>query len=219
MSPPRNRGLWLHIAIPILAFVVLGSVVIATWLHADAHRESRNLFATLARTSADLVKTGRLPTDRRVAEELGQAFGMQVFFRRGAWDVTTRKSGELRVTQSTELIPPPLGELASLRTRLEHLAPGEGIVRLGPQWEAIAVALEGDEMLILARPLQPATTLLLRPGTLVVLSLFWLLSLALACVISSGVVRPMRQLEKHQPEIDSDSRTLPPGTDRNDELG
>lgn len=219
MSPPRNRGLWLHIAIPILAFVVLGSVVIATWLHADAQRESRNLFATLAGTSADLVKTGRLPTERRVAEELGRALGMQVFFRRGAWDVTTRQSGELRVSQSTELIPSPIGDLASVRTRLQHLNPHDGIVRLTPKWEAIAVALEGDEMLILGRPLQAATTLLLRPGTLVVLSLFWLLSLALAWVISSGVVRPLRQLAKHLPEIASDSRTLPPGADRSDEIG
>ena len=219
MSPPRNRGLWLHIAIPILTFVSLGSIVIVAWLHADAQRESRNLFATLARTNADLIKTAHLSADEQSAGELSRVLDMQVFFRRGAWDIATRKNGEMAVQRSKELVPPPQGKLAPFARRLESLEPHEGIVPAGRNWEAIAVAVDEDTTLILVRRLEAATALFFKPTTIGILSLFWALSVALAWVISRGVVWPLRQLTEHLPRIGSDSRTLTPGIDRQDEIG
>ncbi|RYD69732.1 MAG: sensor histidine kinase, partial [Verrucomicrobiaceae bacterium] len=219
MSPTRTRGLWLHIAVPILSFVILGSFVAVVWLHANAQRESRTLFGTLARTNAELIKAARLPTDRHVAEELSRALGMRVFFRRNAWNVTTRRNGDMRVTPSTELIPPVPGELTVAGTRFPSLLPEEGIVRAGRDWEAIAVAIDEDRTLILARHFEPVTALFFRPATLALLSVFWLLAVVLAWVISRGVVSPLRHLTEHLPLIASDSRTLPPGVERRDEIG
>ncbi len=219
MSPPRTRGLWLHIAIPILSFVVLGSLVIVVLLHADSQRESRNLFGTLARTNAELIKAAQLPTDRRVAEDLSRALGMQIFFRRHAWEVSTQRSGEMKITPGLELVPPLPANLVSAAPQLERLSPEEGIVRAGRDWEAIAVALDEDRTLIVARRFQPVSTLFLQPGPLALLLLFWILAVALAWVISRGVVRPLRLLTEYLPQIASDSRTLPPGVERKDEIG
>ncbi|MHA3774332.1 ATP-binding protein [Verrucomicrobiota bacterium sgz303538] len=219
MSPPRNRGLWLHIAIPILAFVSLGSIVIVVWLHADAQRESRNLFATLARTNAELIKTAHLPADERVASELSRVLDMQVFFRRGAWDIATRRNGEMAARRSKEIIPQLQGDLAPYAARIENLDPYEGIVPAGRNWEAIAITVDEDTTLVLVRRLEATTSLFLRPATIGVLSLFWALSVGLAWAISRGVVWPLRRLTQHLPRIATDSRTLTPGIERQDEIG
>ena len=67
MSQPRSSTLWLRLAAPLLLFVVAGSIGIALWLHAAARRESRTVFATLARTSADFIRNAKLPANERVA--------------------------------------------------------------------------------------------------------------------------------------------------------
>src|SRR5690606_37931507 len=71
MPVSRFRGLWLKIALPVLGFTMLGSLVLLYWLHTAAERESAHLFATLARTNAEFLRSSRLPGSERVAEHLG----------------------------------------------------------------------------------------------------------------------------------------------------
>jgi signal transduction histidine kinase len=218
MSFLQLRGLWLHIAIPVLAFVAVGSLVITWWLHSAAQRESGNLFATLARTNAALIRSAQLPADSNSAADLGRALELEVFFRRGAWDL--RMGGEdLAARQTTELVPSPTGELADHVQLLQRIDPAEGILHAGRNYEIVAVRVDGTATLILARRLQPASALLFTPATLVILGLFWLLAIALAWAITQGVVRPLQQLTDYLPQIGSDSRAMPPGTERQDEIG
>jgi signal transduction histidine kinase len=219
MPLPHLRGLWLHIAIPVFAFVAAGSLVIVWWLHTQSQRESRTLFATVAETNAALIRSAKLPVDATTAAGLGRALNMEVFFRRSAWNIRTAPAGDMAVRPVMELVPRPTGDLADHIQLLHRIDPVEGVLHAGRNHEVVAVKVDEDATLILARLLHPPTALLLNPATLGLLALFWLLSLGLAWVITQGVVRPLQLLTEYLPQIGSDSRTMPPGVERRDEIG
>src|ERR1700749_1638889 len=127
-------SLWLRLALPFLLFVVAGSSALALWLHASAQRESRHVFATLARTNANFIKSTRLPANERVADYLSRVLNMHVFFRRGAWDISGGGAG-LALQQSREIIPPLSGPLEQQRHLLQVLHQEQGIVRAGADFE------------------------------------------------------------------------------------
>jgi signal transduction histidine kinase len=217
MPLPRLSGLWLQIAIPVLAFVALGSLVIVGWFQSATERESRTLFATLASTNGKLIRSSGLPLDAATAADFSRALGMQVFFRRKTWDITMGR--DMAARPSAELVPTPTGELADNVAVLYRITPEEGIGYAGRRFQVIAVPLDDAATLLLARRIERAGGLLLDPGTLLVLALFWVLSVGLAWAIARGVVRPLRQLTEYLPQLATDSRTLPPGAERQDELG
>ncbi|EDY20385.1 integral membrane sensor signal transduction histidine kinase [Chthoniobacter flavus Ellin428] len=218
MSVRRISSLWLRLALPFLLFVVAGSTALALWLHAAAERESRHVFATLARTNADFIKSARLPANERVADYLSRVLNMHVFFRRRAWDMTNSDGG-LAMSQSQETIPPVTGPLESHRDLLRTLGPERGIVPAGRDFEAIAVPLENDLSLILVREVQPAWSFLVHTETLALLVAFWVFSVALAWVLASGFVRPLRLLAERLPQIENDPGGALPGAERSDEIG
>ena len=204
---------------PFLLFVVAGSMALALWLHASARRESRHVFATLARTNAELIQSARLPANERVADYLGRVLNMRVFFRHRAWDMAGGGKDGLAFEKSVEIAPSVSGPLGEHRALLATLAPEEGIVQAGADFEAIAVPVEKDVSLLLVRGVQPAWASLLRGETLGVLVSFWALSVGLAWALARGVVRPLRQLALRLPHIDSDAGGALPGAERNDEIG
>jgi signal transduction histidine kinase len=218
MSVRPISSLWLRLALPFLLFVVAGSTALALWLHAAAERESRHVFATLARTNADFIKSARLPANERVADYLGRVLNMRVFFRRGAWDMTPGESG-LAMRQTLETIPPVAGPLEGQRPLLQALGQDQGIVRAGSDFEAIAVPLEDDLSLILVREVEPAWSFLVRTETLSLLVAFWIFSVALAWVLARGFVRPLRLLAERLPHIENDPGGALPGAERADEIG
>ncbi|MEI9892590.1 MAG: ATP-binding protein [Chthoniobacter sp.] len=211
-------SLWLRLALPFLLFVVAGSTALALWLHAAAQRESRHVFATLAHTNADFIKSARLPANERVADYLGRVLNMRVFFRRGAWDMTPGENG-IAMHQSLETIPPVTGPLEEHRELLRALGQEQGIVRAGSDFEAIAVPLEDDLSLVLVRDVEPAWAFLVRTETLSLLVTFWIFSVALAWVLASGFVRPLRLLAERLPHIENDPGGALPGSERADEIG
>ena len=178
MSFRPISSLWLRLALPFLLFVVAGSLALALWLHAAAERESRHVFATLAHTNADFIKSARLPANERVADYLSRVLNMQVFFRRGAWDMTASEGG-VAMHQTLETIPPVSGPLEAHRDLLRGLNEGQGIVHAGSEFEAIAVPLENDLNFILVRPVEPTWSFLVRTETLMLLIAFWIFSVAL----------------------------------------
>ncbi len=212
-------SLWLRFALPILLFVVAGSTVLALWLHASARRESRHVFATLARTNADFIKSTRLPANERVADYLSRVLNMRVFFRHRAWEVSAGGGGAIGLRKSLETVPPITGALERHRLLLQNLNPQLGIVRAGAEFEAIAVPLENDLTLLLVRPVEPAWAFLLRPATLFLLGAFWLFSIGLAWVLARGFVRPLRLLADRLPHIEDDPEAALPGAERDDEIG
>lgn len=202
MEKYRKWGLWLRIALPFLLFVVAGSIILCVWLYGSADRESRKLFATLARTNADFIRTSQLPASERMAAELSRILDLQVCFREAGGAI----------------VPPLDGDIAQFEAPLSRLTPTMGAVRLGTSYDAIATPVDPSHDLILIRPAQD-TTLLLRPSTLILLVAFWGLSLVLAWTLTRGVVRPLRILALRLPHIEKDDVPVLPGTERNDEIG
>ena len=194
-------SLWLRLALPLLLFVAAGSTLLVGWMHAAARWESRHVFATLARTNADLIQNARLPTTERTAEYLGRVLNMRVFFRRAA---------------DQRLVPALGGELAA---QLAGLRVEQGIVRVGADAEAIAQRLEGDTHLLLVRSAEPPWAFLFRGETLPLLGVFGLLSVALAWALARGIVRPLRLLAQRLPQIEHDPEATLPGAERTDEIG
>ncbi|MEZ0255927.1 MAG: ATP-binding protein [Chthoniobacter sp.] len=193
-------------------------MALALWLHAAAERESRHVFATLAHTNADFIKSARLPANERVADYLSRVLNMHVFFRRGAWDMTGSEGG-ITMHQTLETVPPVTGPLERHRDLLRGLKPEQGIVHAGSDFEAIAIPLENDLSFILVRTVEPAWSFLVRTETLTLLIAFWIFSVALAWVLASGFVRPLRLLAERLPHIESDPGGALPGAERQDEIG
>lgn len=218
MLRPSAPRLWLRLAWPLLLFVATGSLALAVWLHTSARHESRVGFIRLAQTNADFIRSARLPTNERVAASISRVLNMQVFFRHESWDVAPGESGEMRFNKGLELVPLPQPPLEKA-PRLGSLEPGEGIVRVTPRFEALAVPVEKDVSLILVRAAEPAFSFLLRPQTLLVLGAFWLLSVALAWALTRGLVRPLRLIAERLPHIEDDSERYLPGAERHDEIG
>jgi signal transduction histidine kinase len=215
----RTSTLWLRLAGPFLLFVIAGSTGIAVWLHAAARRESQTVFATLARTNADFIRSARLPANERVAESIGRVLNMRVFFRRRAGNVAAGDQDGLKLHSSHELAPAPTGALEEHADLIGALLQGQGIVRAGSDFEAIAVPIEPDVTLILVRPVEPALDFLLRPETLLALVAFWGLSVGLAWALARGLVRPLRLLAERLPHIEDDADATLPGAQRSDEIG
>ena len=96
------------------------------------------------------------------------------------------------------------------------LAPGA--VRAHDGGEAVRVPLDGEWSVLLFR-MKPAAGEFWRPRTFAVLGTFWLLSLALAWVLASGIVRPLRSLAQWLPRIADENAAPTPEAARADEIG
>ena len=202
MEKYRKWGLWLRIAFPFFLFVVTGSFLLSAWLYASASRESREQFVTLARTNADFIRTSRLPATERMAVELGRILELRVFFRES----------------DGRIVPGPSGDLDDLGKEIARLNPRAGVVRLDARHEAVESPVDDERSLVMIRPVH-TSTIFFRPLTLVILVVFWLLSLVLAWALARGLVNPLRILVKRLPGIESDHVPALPGTERNDEIG
>lgn len=202
MEKYRKWGLWLRIAFPFFLFVVTGSFLLSAWLYASASRESRDQFATLARTNADFIRTSRLPATERMAVELGRILELRVFF----------------CESGGRIVPGLSGDLDGLEKEAARLNPRAGVVRLDARHEAVKSPVDAERSLVLIRPVH-TSTIFFRPLTLVILVVFWLLSLVLAWALARGLVNPLRILAKRLPGIESDRVPALPGVERNDEIG
>jgi signal transduction histidine kinase len=203
----------------MLLFVAAGSIVLAFWIHSSASRDSRAVFATLAQTNADFIRSTRLPRNERVAESIGRVLNMQVFFLHDPLETGSGEVAAARVGKGAQLVPQPEGELEKQVALMKALRPGEGIVPLGAGFEAIAMPVEKQTSLIVVRPVEPALRFFLQPRTLLVLGAFWLLSMGLAWALTRGLVRPLRLIAERLPHIQDDPEPNLPGAERTDEIG
>jgi len=203
MPSPRSSRLWLSIAWPFFLFVVTGSIVLVLWMQLAARRESRAVFTALAHTNADFLHNAHLPATPQMMDYLGRLLNMRAFLRTGATLVPEPGDAALRAAEPSLL----------------RLAPGQGVTLLERRFEAVAMPVQPGLDLLLVRPAERANLSAWRPETLLVLGIFWLLSVGLAWAIARGVVRPIRLLASRMPHIESDPGATLPGAERRDELG
>lgn len=204
LMPPARRGrLWFSIAWPFLLYVVTGSIVLVLWMQLAARRESRAVFTALARTNTDFLHNAHLPATSQMMNYLGRLLNMHAFLRSGG-----------------ALLPEPEnGPLRDALRGLVQLDPSQGVTLLEHRFEAVAMPVQPGLDLLLVRPAEPLYLSLWRPETLLVLVIFWVLSVALAWSIAHGVVQPIQLLARRLPHIESDPAVSLPGTERRDELG
>ncbi|MGA3172323.1 MAG: ATP-binding protein [Chthoniobacteraceae bacterium] len=198
MPNARPSRLWLSIAWPFFLFVVTGSIVLVLWMQAAARRESQAVFTALARTNAHFLHDAHVPATEQMMGYLARMLNVQAYLR-----------------STSTIVPDPHG----LASELAPLDPAQGVVALDRNFEGVAMTIQPGLDLILVRPTESAYLFLWRPETLVVLGVFWLLSVALAWSIARGVVQPIRLLARRLPHIESDPAGTLPGTERRDELG
>ena len=208
MFPSHFQGLWLRIALPFLCFVVAGSLALVFWLQVTAQRESRSVFAALAKTNADFIRSEHVPTTERTADALSRVLGVEVFL----WPLRGWESQFLAF-----MTRPDVGAGPSKAVSAAHLFPGH--VQAHGRYEAVAVRVSEDVELMMLRETEPGAAQLFESRTLGVLGAFWALSLGLAWALARGVVLPLRLLARRLPHIGNDADATLPGAERADEIG
>jgi signal transduction histidine kinase len=205
MPFPRFRSLWFRLALPFVAFVVLGSTALVLWLHLSARQDSLKSFTAEAKANAEFVKSAHLPTTTRTAESLSRVLGLEVGFA---------PASQADFIASA-ISRPGLHSNSFGRYVVEH--PGEPARSEGR--EAIVWPVGDGWLMWFVRQAEPGFSFLLQARTLAVLTGFWLLALGLAWVLARGIVTPLRLLASRLPHIEHDPEASLPGAERNDEIG
>lgn len=191
-----------RLALPIVGFVVAGSLALVWWLGREAERVSRETFASMARTNADFIRKENLPLSDRTAAALSEVLGVGVYFA---------SAGTAPEIQSTPITP----ELLALPMR----APGVVSQLPGLPGEVVALPIANGASMYLYRPTPSRTGFLTEKRTLVLLGVFWVLSLGLAWVLAQGLVRPLRAFAARLPRIAEEKGDPIPEVARKDEIG
>jgi len=200
---PSTNGLWAQLAIPFVAFVLLGTLCFAWFLVSIFQQESQAKFLSQAESNGSFIRDSGLPDSEKIAVQLQQILGVDVYFRR----VDRRFIPEL-----------PLELAAYRRELIEPETFGEK-VSLGDTHEAIATELEPGRYLLLVRPAKAAWHYLLRPASLMVLLAFLAAACGLGWIVARAVVRPLQSLARRLPEIGQDHVQAIPEASRQDEIG
>jgi len=188
-------------ALSFALFVVAGSLVLVVWLRGRDRQESREAFITLAETNANFIRRSNLPLSTALAGNLSEILEMTVLFR-----------------QRNALVEPAVTPVIFLRENIDQLT--EGVLVSGNGVEMIAVGVGAGEV-VFVRAASGFLADVFRVSTLLPLAAFWVLSLALALVVSRSVVRPIQALSAKLPDFESTENEPAevPGLERPDEIG
>ncbi len=189
--------LFLRLAVAFLAFVIVGSLALVFWLGAEERRQSQELFAAMARTNANFLRTGA-PLTERTELSLSEVLGVDVYFVQGE-----------RFNRSPRFFGGRIANLAG------HSL---GAVVTLADLEGVAIPVTAEMNLVLVRPM-PKIRALSNGRTYAVLGAFWVFSLALAAVLARGIVGPLRSLATRLPHIGEGGDDSIPEAARTDEIG
>jgi signal transduction histidine kinase len=193
-----------RLALPILTFVAVGSTGLVAWLHYEEVRESRTAFVATARANAQFVRSQRLPATERTAQALGEVLGMEVYFQQDGHDPVPDFQSRIGATGGKAL-----ARAMSGRAETVYGFSGGECVRIPVH----------DQLSMLLFRVEPEAGGFWSFRTFVVLCAFWALSFALAWVLASGIVRPLRSLAQRLPRIADENAQLLPEASRADEIG
>lgn len=198
-QPTASLTVWMTLSVAV--FVLLGSLGLMWVFERHRDREERRAFEELARVNASFLERTRLPQSAKMAEQLGEIIGAEVFF----WQPRT---GEVTGTTHRGL------DVATLRLgsdgRTHVMSDGKLVVGL-PGRDGMKV--------IFLRPAAARGLSMISADTWWALGVFWALSLALGGGLARRVTRPLRCLVESLPLVGTD-QTLPElPVSRRDEIG
>jgi signal transduction histidine kinase len=198
-----------RLVLPFVGFVVAGSLALVWWLGAEEQRQSREIFAAMARTNAEFIRAQNLPLTERTARSLSEVLGVRMIFTSPEKEQRFAGTDEHGLFREHE----KLAQLSLAR---------EGEVQSDGRYEAVSRALSlpsgPGSHVILIRPISQ-TSLLAQPRTVLILAAFWTLSLALAWALARGIVRPLRTFAARLPRIAEENPEPIPEAERQDEIG
>lgn len=196
---PSHRSLATRFVVVFAVFVMVGSLLLLTWLRLQQREESERLFLQLANTDADFVQRLNLPRSAKLAEDLRQLLRMEIYFR-----------------DAEGHFEPPATE--DLKPVLEK-SPRHEVLDLTGGRQALILRLDARHDMIFIRSAPEVTLSLWHPATRHALLAFWLLSAALGWVIAGQVVRPVGRLTRGLGGFFESKAHVPVETARRDEIG
>jgi signal transduction histidine kinase len=196
---PVRLAVWM--ASSVMLFVLLGSLALVWAFERRIEREERRAFEELARVNTGFLERSRLPQTSRMAEQLGEIIGAQVFFwQTRTGEVVTKKGGSL----------PSSAFKMSFDGRVKTISRGLWIVGLaGPN----------ETKVIFVRPASASMHAMTRSDTWIALAFFWLLSLALGWGMARRITGPLREMAKSLPLVGTEHALPELPVSRRDEIG
>lgn len=198
-----------RLTLPFAGFVVAGSLALVWWLGVEERRQTRELFATTARTNVEFIRGQNLPRTERTARSLSDVLGVQMAFTAGP------QSRESLAQSDHALLRTHAALAAQALAHLQEVQSDDGYEAVAWPFPA-AASIRHDVVMI--RP-APDTGFLWKPRTLTILGVFWVLSIALAWVLARGIVRPLRTFAARLPKIAEETTEPLPEAQRPDEIG
>lgn len=199
-APAASLALWM--ASCVMLFVLLGSLALVWAFERRIEREERRAFEELARVNTGFLERSRLPLSGKMAEQLGEIIGAQIFFWQTRTGEVTGKDGDS--------LPSSLAFKMNFDGKVSTLSRSFWMVGLpGPN----------ETRVIFVRPVSPTMHAMSRFDTWLALAFFWLLSLALGWGMASRVTGPLRGMAKSLPLVGTEHALPELPVLRRDEIG
>ncbi len=219
----------LRLAVAFLAFVVAGSLALVLWMGAEERRQSRELFAAMAKANAELFTSQNYPISSRTADAVSEVLGVDlIFVRTDNGDVVDPPWSErlkplhmacrFSIKAPGEIFDQYL-EYPNVRLMLTEISSGRTLKTDAQKWEIVSWPLRDGYFLALVRPTQGLWNRIPTLRSFSILFAFWLLSAALAAALARGIVGPLRALAKRLPHIAEENAEPLPEASRTDEIG
>lgn len=197
---PASLVVWM--ASSVMLFVLLGSLALVWAFERRIEREEHRAFEELARVNTGFLERSRLPLSGKMAEQLGEIIGAQVFFWQTRTGQVTGKDGDA--------LPSRLAFKMKFDGKVSTISTGYWMVGLpGPN----------ETRVIFVRPASPTLHAMSRFDTWLALAFFWLLSLALGWGMARRVTGPLRDMAKSLPLVGTEHPLPELPVMRRDEIG
>jgi signal transduction histidine kinase len=195
-SPTHRIATWLPLG--IVAFALLGSLMLVAVFKRFAEREDRIAFTALAQANAAFLNQSTLPRSEQMADQLTQLLGLSVWFQQASQSIGNTPPN-LPPTLTAEAQPHQINTLLVIGIPLPSSDPPISI--------------------FFARPARPGSAVFLRLDTWLTLAAFWLLAALFGILIARHVTRPLSQLAQAVPLLGQDQPLPPLPLNRTDEFG
>lgn len=196
---PASLAVWM--ASSVMLFVLISSLALVWAFERRIIREEKRAFEELARVNTSFLERSRLPQTAKLAEQLGEIIGAQVFF----WQ-----------TQTGEVIGKKGDFLPSLAFKMEVDGKVNDVSR--GLW-MVGLPAPNDMSVIFVKPATTRMHAMSHADTWLALAVFWLLSLGLGWGLARTVSAPLRGMAKSLPLVGTEHALPALPVMRRDEIG
>lgn len=177
-------------SLSVALFALVGSVALLAMIQSRGAREERRAFEELARANAAFLDRTGLPLTARMARDLAEVLGVEVWF----------------VSDAAQARPVGCAPDGRARRDGRRLIVGRTLAG-------------GRAAVFFARPRPAAANALRRAESWFALGGFWLLALALGAWLARRVARPLVELANAVPAVGGEAPLPPLPVNRPDEIG